>query len=73
MGWAGLKSRDVRLEANMAVLTGIRESVDALAVEMETARQNQKSEAERQTEADAEIAEILRGISDALREPEKDD
>lgn len=61
------------IEVETAILTGIRESVDALAREMETAHRDQEAAAERQTEADAEIAEILRRISDLLREPEKDD
>lgn len=55
-------------KANTSAIVEMRDAFGAVASEMEAMRATQKAESERQSEADAEIAGILRDIADALGE-----
>ncbi|TDK50420.1 hypothetical protein E1832_06295 [Antarcticimicrobium luteum] len=61
-----MTDEDAATKANTAAIVEMRDAFDAMASEMEAMRATQEAEAERQSEADAEIAGILRDIADAL-------
>lgn len=61
-----MSDEDAATKANTAAIAEMRDAFDAMANEMEAMRAMKEAEAKRQSEADAEIAGILRDIANAL-------
>lgn len=63
---ARLSDGDAAVRANTEALVEMRNSFDVMAAQLEAMHETQETEAERQDAADAEIANILRGIAKTL-------